>query len=135
VADEATQGVINEEAERRLVAAYINGLLGYVGQQVKFRMPHTLEEAVQVAVTVNNAERMRATDTKRVFSARRDNASQNITYYNCGKKGIIPEIACHQSGTVAFETRLGAESRLRPAQCGGIPPLRASGERDKMLLL
>jgi hypothetical protein len=37
-----------------LVAAYINGLLGVVGQQVRFRMPHTLEEAVQVAVTISN---------------------------------------------------------------------------------
>jgi hypothetical protein len=86
VADEATQRVINEEAERPLVAAYINGLVGVVGQQVRFLMPHTLEEAVQVAVTISNAERLKATDTKRVFSARGDNRSQNITCYNCGKK-------------------------------------------------
>jgi hypothetical protein len=70
VEDEATERIINEEAERRLVAAYINGLAGIVGQQVRFRMPHTLEEAVQVAVTVSNAERVRAPDTKRVFSAK-----------------------------------------------------------------
>jgi hypothetical protein len=57
VADEATQRIINEEAERRLFAAYINGLGGIVGQQVRFRMPLSLEEAVQVAVTVSNAER------------------------------------------------------------------------------
>ena len=31
VGDEATQRIINEEAERRLVAAYINGLAGIVG--------------------------------------------------------------------------------------------------------
>jgi hypothetical protein len=84
VADEATQRVINEEAERRLVAAYINGLVGVVGQQIRFRMPHSLEEAVQVALTISNAERLRATDTKKVFSARSDNPSQNITCYNCG---------------------------------------------------
>ena len=52
-----------------MVAAYINGLAGLVGQQGRFRMPHTLEEAVQVAVTVSNAERVRAQDPKRVFSA------------------------------------------------------------------
>jgi hypothetical protein len=85
VADEATQRMINEEAERRLVAAYINGLTGIVGQLVRFRMPHTLEEAVQVAVTVNNAERLRAKDTKGL-SARRDSTCQGICY-NCGKKG------------------------------------------------
>jgi hypothetical protein len=78
--------IINEEAERRLVAAYINGLAGIVGQ-VRFRMPHTLEEAVQVAVTVSNAERLRAPDTRKVFSARKDSSSQGITCYNCGKKG------------------------------------------------
>jgi hypothetical protein len=66
VEDEATQRIINEEAERRLVAAYINGLAKIEGQQVRFRMPHTLEEAVQVAVTVSNAERLRAPNQESV---------------------------------------------------------------------
>jgi hypothetical protein len=70
VEDEATQRIINE-AEKRLVAAYIYGLAGIIGQHVRFRMPHTVEVAVQVAVTVSNAERVRAPDTKRVFSAKR----------------------------------------------------------------
>jgi hypothetical protein len=87
VEDAATQRIINEEAERRLVAAYINGLTGVVGQQVRFRMPHTLDEAVQVAVTVSNAERLRAPDTKRVFSTKRDNPPQGTSCFNCGKKG------------------------------------------------
>jgi hypothetical protein len=87
VNDEATQRVINEEAERRLVAAYINGLGGIVGQQVRFRMPSSLDEAVQVAVTVSNAERTKPADTRKVFSARRDASSQAIVCYNCGKRG------------------------------------------------
>jgi hypothetical protein len=87
VEDKATQRIINEKAERRLVAAYINGLAGIVGHQVKFRMPHTVEEAVQVAVTVSNAERLMAPDTRKVFSARKDSSSQGITCYNCGRKG------------------------------------------------
>ena len=61
--DGAAQRIINEEAERRLVAAYINGLFGLVGQQVRYRMPQTLEEAVRIAVTVNNAERLKTQDT------------------------------------------------------------------------
>ena len=85
VEDEATQRIINEEVED--VAAYINGLGGLVGQQVRFRMPHTLEEAVQVAVTVNNAERVRAQDPNRVFSTKRDSSSQGVICYNCGNKG------------------------------------------------
>jgi len=63
VEDGAAQRIINEEAERRLVAAYINGLFGLVGQQVRYRMPQTLEEAVRIAVTVNNAERLKTQDT------------------------------------------------------------------------
>jgi hypothetical protein len=45
LSDEAKQRIINEEAESRLVAAYINGLAGLVGQQVRFRMS-SLDEAV-----------------------------------------------------------------------------------------
>jgi len=87
VEDGAAQRIINEEAERRLVAAYINGLFGLVGQQVRYRMPQTLEEAVRIAVTVNNAERLKTQDTKKVFSTRRDSTTPGITCYNCGKKG------------------------------------------------
>jgi hypothetical protein len=59
VDNEATQIILNEEAERRLVAAYINGLRGTVGQQVKFRMPATMDEAVWLAATIENAEQQR----------------------------------------------------------------------------
>jgi hypothetical protein len=91
VNDDATQRVINEEAERRLVAAYINGLGGIVGQQVRFRMPSSLDEAVQVAVTVSNAERTKQADTKKVFSARRDASSQAIVCFNCVREGTLRE--------------------------------------------
>ena len=87
VQDETTQRIINEEAERRLVAAYINGLTGVVGQQVRFRMPLTLEEAVQVAITVSNADKMRHVENKRIFSAKQEVVSQTTTCYNCGRKG------------------------------------------------
>jgi hypothetical protein len=50
------------------VAAYINGLRGTVGQQVKFRMPATMDEAVRLAVTIENAEQQR-TPERRVFMA------------------------------------------------------------------
>jgi hypothetical protein len=95
VDDEATQRIINEEAERRLVAAYINGSMGIVGQEVRFRMPQTLDEAVKVAVTVNNAERLRAPDTKRVFSARKDNSSQGIVCFNLGREVTMRESVVH----------------------------------------
>jgi hypothetical protein len=127
VEDEATQRVINEEAERRLVAAYINGLMGIVGQQVRFRMPHTLEEAVQVVVTVNNAERLRAPDTKRVFSARKDNSSQGVVCFNCGKRSHYAREcrAPKKDGGSARDARDGRNNNApggrRPAASGQVP--------------
>jgi hypothetical protein len=53
------QRIINEEAERRLLAAYIHGLKGIVGQQVQFQMTSTMEQAVRLAVTTENVERPR----------------------------------------------------------------------------
>jgi hypothetical protein len=70
VDDEATQLVLNEEAERRLVAAYINGLRGVAGQQEKFRMPATMDEAVRLAVTIENAEQQKPPE-RRVFTTSR----------------------------------------------------------------
>jgi hypothetical protein len=82
VGDEATQSILNEEAERRLVAAYINGLRGIVGQQVKFRMPATMDEAVRLAVTIENPEQQK-TPERRVFTT----SQADITCYQCNQKG------------------------------------------------
>ncbi|PNF42680.1 hypothetical protein B7P43_G14279 [Cryptotermes secundus] len=57
VNDEETQRVINEEAERRLLAAYIHGLRGVVGQQVRYQMPNNMDQAVKLAVTIENVEK------------------------------------------------------------------------------
>jgi hypothetical protein len=84
VQDESTQRVINEEAERRLLAAYIHGLKGIVGQQVQFQMPSTMEQAVRLAVTVENAERHRQMrdGPRKVFTARQD-----AKCYRCAEIG------------------------------------------------
>ena len=57
VQDEELQRIIDEEAQRRLLAAYIHGLKVSVGQQVQFQMPTTMEQAVKLAVTVKNVEK------------------------------------------------------------------------------
>ena len=57
VQDQEVQRIINEEAERRLLTAYIHGLRGVVGQQVQFQMPSAVGQAVKLAVTVENAEK------------------------------------------------------------------------------
>lgn len=84
VPDEETQRVINEEAERRLLAAYIHGLRGVTGQQVQFQMPSTMEQAVKLAVTVENVERLRQLKEgpRKIFTAKQDHKC-----FNCGKRG------------------------------------------------
>jgi hypothetical protein len=59
VQDKEVQKIVNEEAERILLAAYIHGLKGIVGQQVQFQMPTSMEQAVNLAVTVDNVEKHR----------------------------------------------------------------------------
>jgi hypothetical protein len=45
--------VINQEAERRLLAAFINGITGVPGKHVRMQMPKTIEKAL----VANNADR------------------------------------------------------------------------------
>jgi len=71
-----------------------------VAQHIRFRMPHSLEEAVQIAVTVSNAERMRTQDTKWMFSAKGDNSSQGMTCFICGKKGHYARDCRAPKGTI-----------------------------------
>jgi hypothetical protein len=51
------QAVINQEADRRLLAAFINGLVGVPGRQVRLQMPETIDKALNMAVNATNAER------------------------------------------------------------------------------
>ena len=50
------QHILNAEGEERTVAAFINGLHGVPGQQVKYRLPNALQEAIQIPLTVTAAE-------------------------------------------------------------------------------
>jgi hypothetical protein len=50
-------------------------------------MPPSLDEAMQVAITLSNAERMKQSDTKSEFSAQRDEASQAVVCFSCRKRG------------------------------------------------
>jgi hypothetical protein len=51
------QAVINREAERRLLAAFINGLTGLPGKQVRLQMPDTVDKALNMAIVATNADR------------------------------------------------------------------------------
>jgi hypothetical protein len=51
------QVVIDRDADRRLLATFINGLTGVPGRQVKLLMPDTIEKALNMAITATNADR------------------------------------------------------------------------------
>jgi hypothetical protein len=48
--------VINREAERRLLAAFINGLIGLPARQVRLQMPDTVDKALNMAIVATHAE-------------------------------------------------------------------------------
>jgi len=51
------QAVINQEADKRLLAAFINGLKGAPGKQVRLNMPETIDKALNMAIVATNAEK------------------------------------------------------------------------------
>jgi len=51
------QAVINREADRRLLAAFINGLIGTPGRHVRMQMPDNVDKALIMAIVATNAER------------------------------------------------------------------------------
>jgi hypothetical protein len=60
--DPVTQRIYAEQAERMLLSSYIAGLSETPGLQVRYRMPTTLEEAVQIATSVGQAESQERTE-------------------------------------------------------------------------
>ena len=51
VEDANAQIALNAEAERRLLAVFINGLKGNPGLQVRYQKPETLEKALKIATS------------------------------------------------------------------------------------
>jgi hypothetical protein len=56
-ANPVQHAVINQEADRRLLAAFINGLLGTVGKLVRMQMPDSIDKALNMAVVATTAEK------------------------------------------------------------------------------
>ena len=50
------QTVINREADRRLLAAFINGLIGTPGKHVRLQMPDNIDKGLSMAIVATNAE-------------------------------------------------------------------------------
>jgi hypothetical protein len=56
-ANAVEQAVINQEADRRLLAAFINGLHGAPGRHLRMQMPDHIDKALNMAIVATNAEK------------------------------------------------------------------------------
>jgi hypothetical protein len=56
VENPALQKLYYEQAERMLLARFMSGLTGTTGRQVGFAMPKSVDEALKIAITVEQAE-------------------------------------------------------------------------------
>jgi len=75
------QAVINQEADRRLLAAFINGLIGAPGKQVRLQMPETVDKALNMAIVATTAER------EERYSARKDRGNNARVFTVGGTRG------------------------------------------------
>ena len=55
--DTAAQRIHNENADRMLLASFVAGLAGEVGRQTRFSNPQSLDQALKIALTVQEAEK------------------------------------------------------------------------------
>lgn len=77
------QRVVQEEAEKRMLHAFLHGLSGPAGQATRHKFPETWDEAVQYAVMVAADERSHTQrEQKAVFSTL-------ATCYNCQRPGHL----------------------------------------------
>ena len=56
VENQELQKLYYEQAERMLLSSFTSGLLGNAGKQVRYALPRTLEEALKIAITVDQAD-------------------------------------------------------------------------------
>jgi len=56
VEDPRMQKLYYEQAERMLLASFTSGLVGTRGRQVRYAIPKSMDEALKIAITVNQVE-------------------------------------------------------------------------------
>jgi len=78
------QGIINQEAGKRLIAALLNGLIGAVGKQCRMHMPDNIDKALNMAIVATNAEK------EEKASSREDRGTSAQVFTVGGSRGGIP---------------------------------------------
>jgi hypothetical protein len=76
--DPVTQRVHSENAERMSLASFVGGLPGVPGQQVRFANPQTMQQALAIALSVSEAEKLNKANE--IFFANADRRSGRSSY-------------------------------------------------------
>jgi len=84
--DPQAQRIHQENAERMLLAAFISGLIGTPGKQCRYVNPQNLQQALSIALTVDQAEKL--VPPKESFYAKwentyRENTKTALRCYEC----------------------------------------------------
>jgi len=118
------QVVINQEADRRLLAAFINGLIGLPGKQVRLQIPENVDKALNIAIVATNAEREEKT------LVREDRGINGRVFAVRGNRGGTS----HSSGGYRHEKPRGKVQWSKDRGAGtnyGAGPTRISGIVDR----
>ena len=81
-----------ENAERMLLASYVAGLIGVPGRQVRYASPVSVEEAIRIAVSVQEAERKKFNN----FYVRQD--SRTYSDSDNSRHAVGPRMASQAEG-------------------------------------
>jgi len=87
--DQVARRVHRENAERMLLASFISGLAGKVRKHVRYQSPRNLEQTLQIALAVQEAEKQEnfneSSYTRFENSVRLVSRSHGQTYLEDGK--------------------------------------------------
>jgi len=123
--DPVKQEVIRSELQKRLLAIFTNGLLGVVGEQVRFRLPKTVDEALQIAITVYTEEKKKLNSQQE----KRSVFTTSAVCYQCKKPGHIAR-NCRSGSN---NDRAGPRFNVRPTEGRGYsggPHVSSNGNRS-----
>jgi tRNA A37 N6-isopentenylltransferase MiaA len=73
VGEPVAQRVHQENAERMILASFVSGLTGVPGRQVRYANPQTVQQALQIALPVQEAEKQERFNSS--FYTRFDNSA------------------------------------------------------------
>jgi len=130
VDDPQAQCIHQENAERMLLAAFVSGLTGTPGKQCRFSNPQNIQQALSIALTVEQAEKQdrfynsfytRYDKTVRLFArspSREKRGEDHSTHKDNSHAGKPSHRGSNSSGN--FSRSAQTESALRCYECQGV---------------